>query len=321
MTSAHLTTADVTAFRERRLDRARVEAIGAHVRDCGQCARLLWTDRRIAESTDAMWKSERSPLRSRFLPAIAAALAVIIAGVVIWSLRQEQHPARIAGPSTLRDGSVAITVNADGSLRDVSTPRPEWNALAADALRSGTPPRAGTQSLHGTAAVLRGQDEAAQVKLLEPVGMVVESDRPQFRWTLMLGARYRVLIAREGAVAAKSALLTGDSWSPDASLPRGAVYDWQLLVVAGAHEWPVPPPNAPPARFRVLADPEMRELDAARTTGSHLLAGLVGARLGLDDVAARELAAFAANHRRIRAASTLARHYERPAPTTTNGDQ
>jgi len=324
--SEHLSSADVAAFREGRLDRERIESIGAHVRECEQCAQWLWNDPRIEMSVHAVWSSE-SALRRRLLiaAAIAAAIAITFIGIALWTTRSE--PPRIVhvpphpSPSpVVRDGTVGVTLDANGVVRGVSTPRAEWSALVTDALRNGAVPAA-LPALTGEALVLRGENETARVVLHEPLGVVVESDRPRFRWTGLPGARYRVLIAAGGTMVRKSALQTAETWTPDAPLPRGAVYAWQLIVVIGERERTVPPPNAAAARFRVLGESELRELDAARATNSRLLTGVVAARFGLRDVAARELTTFASRHREIGAAAALAARYERPAPTTTNGDQ
>jgi hypothetical protein len=98
------------------------------------------------------------------------------------------------------------------------------------------------------------------------------------------------------------------------------VYAWQLTVVLGDRERTVPPPNSPAAHFRVLAESELRELNAARATNSRLLIGVVAARFRLYDLAARELAVFASEHREIGAAATLANRYGRPAKATSGDD-
>jgi hypothetical protein len=222
----------------------------------------------------------------------------------------------------IRDGVAAITLDDSGTVQQISTPRPEWNNLVASALRSGTPPASARGDLTGSGAILRGDgDPARSITLIEPVAIVVESDRPQFRWTALAGARYRVVVASDGTAVAKSGLQSAVTWTPSTPLARGGTYAWQVTVVQDERETTVPPPDAPPARFRVLSEKESRELETARASGSQLVTGLVAARLGLHDVAARELTAFATAHPGLPAASRLAAHYERPAPITTNADQ
>ena len=314
--SAHLTSSDVAAFRGKQLDRERIESIGAHVRGCEQCGQLLWSDPQIAKSVDAVWRSETTSRRPLFIAAaIAAGIAIVLLGIAIWRPRAEPTIVHVTPtpPSSrvVRDGNIDMTLDANGVVRNVSAPREEWSALVADALRNGAVP-AVVPSLKGDASVLRGENETARVTLHAPLGVVLESDRPRFRWTGLPGARYQVLIAREGTMVMKSALQTAETWTPDAPLVRGAVYAWQLSVIIQDRERTVPPPAAPAARFRVLAESELRELNAARATNSRLLIGIVAARFRLYDLAARELAMFASEHREISAAKALADRYERP---------
>ena len=191
----------------------------------------------------------------------------------------------------------------------------------SSAIYTGTPPAANRGGLWGTSEVLRGNGNHAPVKLLEPVASVVESDRPRFRWSAIPGARYRVIVARDGTVTARSELLSASAWTAGVPLTRGETYAWQLIVIRGESEQTVPPPDAPPARFHVLPDADAQELRDARASGSRLITGLVASKLGLEEVAARELRAFAERHPELAAASRLAAHYDRPAPTTTKPDQ
>lgn len=331
---AHLTSAEIDAFHGQRLDRERTEAIGAHVRECVECSRLLWSDDGIAQSVQSVWTSEAQSAvrRPRLAWAAAAAIALIAgAGVWLWASRDEPQQVRAtptrplppaATPRVIRDGDAAISLDANGNVQNISTPRDEWNTLVASALRTGTPPAADRGGLTGSGAILRGDDVlTSRVTLIEPVAVAVESDRPQFRWTMLAGARYRVVVARDGTAVIKGVLQSDVTWTASTPLARGETYAWQLTVLRDDGEITVPPPDAPPARFRVLSQGQLRELEAARASGSQLVTGLVAARLGVDDVAARELTAFATAHPELAAASRLAARYERPAPITTNADQ
>jgi hypothetical protein len=330
---AHVTIADVAAFHERTLDRARVESIGAHVRDCAECTRLVFGNRGVAGSVQAVWTPEAQPA-GRWRPlAIAAAAALVAVAIGVWITREDpqRRVAPVRDPETriiarmIRDGSVAITLDGQGAVMDVSSSRIEWNALALNALRSGELPAAPRIDLATPGEILRGDDpEAPRLTLKEPVGIIVESDRPAFRWTRVPGARYRVVVAHDAQVVAKSELLSETSWQPPQPLRRGAVHAWQLAVVLEDREWTFPSPEQPAAQFHILADDAKRELDAARERGSHLLTGLVAARHGLRDLARDELSTFAAANPGLANGSKLAasaRRYDRPAPTTTNADQ
>jgi hypothetical protein len=307
----HVTPSDIAAFRARTLDREHIEAIGMHVRQCADCSRMMFSDPGIRE--DVRDIVEPAAHRSTQLAWIAA-IAAVIGGVILMSPVREQTRRVVPPPirhepvvTSIRDGSLILTMDAKGSLQNVASPSKEWSAIAEAALRTGALPRADLDGLASSGEVLRGTDEdAPRVTLLAPVATAVESATPTFRWTATPGALYRVLIANDGVAIAKSDAQSAPTWTPRKPLPRGATYAWQLIVITEAREWTFPAPDASPARFRVISDAELRELEAARAAQSHLLTGLVAARLGIPDTAARELAQFASEHREIAAASRLA---------------
>lgn len=308
----HVTPSDIAAFRARTLDRERIEAIGFHVRKCADCSRMVFGDAGIRRDVQQLWApGTHAPVRLAWIAAIAAVLAGVI---VMWPVR-EQTPRVVPPPpirhepvlTSIRDGSLVLTMDAKGSLQNVASPSKEWNAMAEEALRTGALPRADLAGLASSGEVLRGDEEdAPNVTLLAPVAIAVESATPTFRWTATPHARYRVLVANDGVAIAKSDAQSTPSWTPRKPLPRGATYAWQLIVLTEEREWTFPAPEQSPARFRVVSDAEHRQLEAARAAQSHLLTGLVAARLGLTDTAAHELAQFASVHRDIAAASRLA---------------
>ncbi|HYR27716.1 MAG TPA: hypothetical protein VEU30_04585 [Thermoanaerobaculia bacterium] len=318
---SHVTRQEIEAFRARTLDRERIEAVGAHVRECRDCARLVFGDDAVRDAAQSLWKPEP---RQRYT-WLAAAAAILIA-VALWTARDDRQTTRPVDPpaqktatvprataTVIRDGSIEASITPTGV--EVRTARPEWDAMIAAALRDGTIPVPDRTGLEAPGVVLRGHDQPTEPRLLEPLGIVVESSRPPFRWRESAGRTYRVVIARDGVAVAKSGVLRTSSWTPREPLPRGAIYEWQLIAARGDAEEIIPAPDAPPARFRVLSHGEFDELETARATGSRLLTGLVASRLGLDDVAARELALFAKAHPGTRVAG------QRPAPTTTNAAQ
>jgi hypothetical protein len=318
----HVSPEEVAAFRAGTLDRQRIEAIGAHVRECRDCARLVLGDSGVQESAEAVWKEDevssraksRDPLRMHetrsagrgFLDSArndtrwwyAAAAAVLIAILSFWITRDDPAPPppsrpvapRVAtAPRVIRDGAVAITVDEDGDVQSVTTPREEWTVLLTAALRHGRLPQHDARALTAPAVVLRGEEQRAAVQLLQPVGVVVESDRPFFRWSGVDDALYRVIVAQDGKPVAKSEMQTGRMWIPHTPLGRGVIYEWQVTALIGETESTFPAADQPPARFRILSAAEFEELEAAKKTGSKLLASLVAARLGLIEVKAREL--------------------------------
>lgn len=218
---------------------------------------------------------------------LAAAAVVILALLSFWITRDDPAPPPVpaTAPRVIRDGAVTITVDDDGNVQSVSSPRAEWTALLTAALRDGKLPK---YDASGLTAVPRADENRPAVQLLQPVG-VVESDRPFFRWSGVPDASYRVVITQDGNPVATSEPQTGRMWFPHAPLARGVTYAWQVTALIGGTESTFPAPDRPPARFRILSAAEFEELEEARKSGSKLLANLVAARLGLIEIEARDL--------------------------------
>ena len=271
--SEHVNDIDLARFHAGTLDRARVEAIGAHVRDCAECAARVWgsPETRRAAGAVARNAAAEEP-RRRWIPA--AAMLVLVAGLGAYAVwRSTRRPV------------VAVEQPAP--------PRPAhpWDALVAAALRDGAlePPASLRELRRGRRDIVRGnRDDAKSVRLLAPVGLAVESQMPLFRWTPG-GSVYEVTVARNGQAVAKSGPLTSTSWTPPRPLVRDAQYEWQLAVDRDGKRWRVPPPEEPAARFRVVSDDEARMLAAARASGDRIALGVVAARAGVVDEALAQL--------------------------------
>src|SRR5262249_53363300 len=130
-----------------------------------------------------------------------------------------------------------------------------------------------------------GSGEGSPFALLGPVGIVVETDRPTFRWQTLAGATaYSVAIFDSGSgEAADSGQLTRAKWIPARPLKRGETYSWQVTAVKDGKEPKSPEPPAPEARFKVLDSSKAEELAQARKLypNSHLILGSVCERVGL----------------------------------------
>ena len=130
------------------------------------------------------------------------------------------------------------------------------------------------------------------MKLIEPVGVVVETDRPAFRWAPAEGATFQVGVYDDRfAEVARSEWLHTTTWTPLAPLPRGRRYSWQLTIRREGSEFTVPAPPAPEARFRVLSAGAALDLDSLRKDfhDSHLLLAVAYQRAGLLDRARQEI--------------------------------
>ena len=264
----------------------------------------------VAADSAAVIAAERSPWGWLSWARVLGGLSALgAAAAIAWVMTPAAGPAPESGPRVadgtdapprhdLRDGELRLVVDADGRLSGLPAGVPdEARAEAELALSGAMPPSTVLNGLRGPAgALMGGTPDAAVFGPLSPVGTVVESDRPLFRWSAMPGAsRYQVAIvdARFEEVA-RSEAVTGTEWTPARPLPRGVTLSWQLTATTarGAVQAPVPP--APEARFRVADARTAASLDDARRAarGSHLLLALAYRRAGVVDAMNTELEAL-----------------------------
>jgi len=138
-----------------------------------------------------------------------------------------------------------------------------------------------------------GNESGREFSLLAPVGTVLTSDRPAFRWSKFEGASGYVVEVYDDQfkLVMSSPEVTSVSWTATQSLPRGKVYSWQVKATKDGQEVTVPRPPAPQAKFRVMDQGRLKEIaNAKRAYGSsHLTLALLYAEAGLVSEAEREV--------------------------------
>ena len=275
----HLTASDVDRFLHGELERAQIEEIGAHVRTCERCAQRIASSRAFGKASESLWNSFEEPKAApRRTPwwMLAAAAAVVAALFVAFLFRPGRRVIPTAeGPSAPRYA------------------RPEWNeamtrARATNALempsilstlhssdQTSTSP--GESFLRGAAGA--GSDAAEPVA---PVGVVVESTTPTFRWNAAPDTWVEVTVLTDDRSSSLiSRTLRGTEWTPTEPLERGRSYSWQLRVGNS---------TSATARFAIASDKAAEEIAAARATGDRLLLAVVLAQHGVLDEADKLLA-------------------------------
>jgi hypothetical protein len=90
---------------------------------------------------------------------------------------------------------------------------------------------------------------------------------------------------------ARSAAITGTSWTPAGALPRGATLAWQVTAHLPSRDVLAPTPPQPEARFQVVdsATAELMAGQRARLANEPLALGILSANAGLIDDAAAAL--------------------------------
>jgi len=248
------------------------------------------------------------------IPAFATAgLAVLLLATIAWlawRTQREQHqevatasPAPVVQPTAspeptlqpqsappvvaqLNDGEGVLSLDQDGKLSGADSLPPSYQSLVKKALTSQRIDRSSQlQGLTRPSSSLMGADNKPAFSVLEPVGSVLMSERPAFRWSAMEGATGYVVEVYDDQfkLAASSPQLTARSWTTPPSLPRGKVYSWQVKAIKDGEEVTSPRPPAPQAKFRILDQVKANEIARAKRAyaSSHLTLGLLYAEAGL----------------------------------------
>src|SRR5262249_35281012 len=141
-----------------------------------------------------------------------------------------------------------------------------------------------------------GDNRGARFSVVAPVGIVMLSDRPTFRWSPLEGATGYVVEVYDDKLRQiiASPQLADTSWTALKSLKRGGIYFWQVTAIKGGEEIISPRPPAPLADFRILDESLANELVQARRAyaSSNLTMALVYTQAGLLDEAEQEFRAL-----------------------------
>jgi anti-sigma factor RsiW len=303
MLSIHLTEGELAAIADGTADARERERIEAHARSCEDCAIELDVYHDMAKLRNRPQpraKSQPNPTpvggwRSWFpfprLQWTAAALAVSAAAVLFLLVRPSanQHvteqaatddrqmrtpgPAAPAPAAVLRDGTELVYLAENGAVTSGldHIPAPLRDSvremLRTRQLLVAVPPDVRTRS--GTLMSQGKLADGDTVILLEPKSVVLETDRPHFRWSAPDAEQARVSIVdvqRDYEPVAESDWLTGNDWESAQRLQRGRLYAWQVTVQRAGKQYVHPLPEHAEARFRILAANDFGRLQQLRAS-------------------------------------------------------
>ena len=204
----------------------------------------------------------------------------------------QQEPAAVA---QLDDGGGRLVLNRGGELSGAEGLPVAYRSMLKQALGGRRIER--SPLLNGLArpgsSLMGSGSEGGAFDVLDPVGGVLLTDRPTFRWSALDGAEgYVVEVYDEGFnLVASSPRLEARTWAAPRPLPRGKVYSWQVKAVKDGNETKAPRPPAPQAKFRVLDRARVDEITRAKRSypSAHLTLGLLYADAGLLKEAEQEL--------------------------------
>ena len=199
---------------------------------------------------------------------------------------------------TLNDAGGQVLVNQRGHLEGFNHLPPDLRhsieqALATRRLRD-SPALTGWPT---GAGLLRSGLEQNTFAPLEPLDVVIETDRPRFRWQALEGARQYVVTIHDARFreVASSGPIAGTEWTAPNALERGVTYSWQISALKDGKTIVSPKPPLREARFRILDERDVAALARLKESAgsSHLVMGVFYWKHGLLEQAEREFQALA----------------------------
>ncbi len=241
-----------------------------------------------------------------------AVLAILLMAIIAWFVWRKpqqpepqiaQTPSPVSQPSVapqpeppapsqpvpvvaqLNDGAGVLTLDEQGKLSGADQLPPAYQDALKKALSSGRVERSSQlQGLTRPPSSLMGSNNPQDsFAVIEPVGNVLLTNTPSFRWSGMKGATGYVVEVYDEQFnpVISSPQVTDLEWTT--LLQRGKVYSWQVKAIKDGEEVTSPRPPAPQAKFRVLDLAKANEIANARRAyaSSHLTLGLLYADAGL----------------------------------------
>jgi hypothetical protein len=202
-------------------------------------------------------------------------------------------------PTQLIENGRRIGLNENGELAGIDNLSPEYRRMVEKALKEKVLDRPALLAglMRSNRGVTRsGSDRENEFSVIDPVGKVILSDCPIFRWTPLPGATsYTVEIYDDAFnLLLSSQPLTDNSWTVSQPLRRGEDFSWQVKAIKNAREVISPRPPQRVVKFRILDPAKTEKVIQAKLdySTSHLTLGLIYAHSGLLDDAERELRAL-----------------------------
>jgi hypothetical protein len=277
----------------------------------------------VPSKSESSWQQRFvSMFRISPVPAFGgAALAVLllaVTGWLIWRTPRTTEPEVVAVPAPsaqpspsseppspalppepasvvaqLNDGQRVLVLDQEGKLSGADDLPPAYQNLLKKTLSTERIDR--SSQLQGLtrppSSLMSSDNQKGEFSVLEPVGSVLKTNQPAFRWSTMEGATgYVVEVYDEQfKLVASSPQLTSPSWAT--TLSYGNVYSWQVKATKDGQELTSPRPPAPQAKFRVLDQGKLNELTRAKRAygSSPLTLALLYADAGLLKEAEQEL--------------------------------
>jgi len=265
----------------------------------------------LKKERESFWQRTSSFLRLRAPQFALLAVAVTLIAVIAVLLFKRPTTPLVTNKNSEPPNSneanqnsqvAGVNPNANG---DQPTPDGSGNSAVAAPYQSLIQQAMDAQKVNTSSAIrdligkesklLGSSEEQDRFALVSPVGTVIRSARPTFRWQSLPGASsYSVAILDSQLNVVEQGSPTGKAnWTPLQPLKRNVVYIWQVTALKDGREVIAPAAPAREARFKILSAGKAATLAPVTTelAGSHLKLGIVYANEGLLDDAEQELRA------------------------------
>ena len=196
---------------------------------------------------------------------------------------------------SLLDGKQRIEMDETGNIYGTGSYPDAYRNRIQEVITKGSLQNPAWLNDLGSTSVIRGEIniKSKEFAVLSPVGVVVESDRPTFEWTSQKDAQsYQVKVYdNKFQLVLQSPDLKTLTWTPSKSLDRGKFYSWKVDAITANGTVTAPLLPAPEAKFKILEEKKLRELEQIRTEApdSHLLKAIAYTDAGLIQEASKEL--------------------------------
>jgi|SRR5215216_4618646 len=199
----------------------------------------------------------------------------------------------------LNDAGGQVIVNQRGHLEGLQALPPDLKESVERALATrGLPASPALTGWTTGAANLRSELEMQSTFApLDPTDVVIETDRPTFRWQALEGTHEYIVTIYDARLrqVGSSGPVDGTEWTTPNSLERGVTYSWQISALKDGKKVVSPKPPLPEARFRVLDQLAVAALAKLKESAgsSHLAMGVFYWKHGMIEESEREFQALA----------------------------
>src|SRR5215212_4643207 len=216
----------------------------------------------------------------------------------------------------LSDGNRKVTVDKQGTFAGLERlPIPIQQKIRGTLQTGRLEQSPALAQLAGARSTLLGESgNGLPFRLVGPLGQVVRTEQPTFRWHALSGAQSYTVAVTDAELneVATSPPLNATEWEITKSLKQGGIYSWQVTAVKDGVKITSPVLPAPQAKFKVIDRTTSEMLQQAQRAypDSHLTLGVLYAEAGLLDEAEQELRLLVRDNPRAGVAQKLLRQVQ-----------